>query len=243
MVINDKIAFIGIPKNASWSVESTCKEYNFDLKYSNIVWENTMRENRQKNKHIHTKVQSLIKTFGTDLDYVCIIRDSTDRLISAWKFFISQSHQVLDSFTLNKIKNKNNEFLINFIKNNYNDFINSYGDDDTVKKVFIKLLDELEFPEELKKNNKFINSFSLHILTFISQYNWILNDTVKVKEFHFDRIDEFEDYMSKKLNVDFKLSHVNQTKIDYCAVTKTPELIEFVDKYIDGAIKRKKSII
>jgi hypothetical protein len=80
-------------------------------------------------------------------------------------------------------------------------------------------------------------------LTFISQYNWILNDTVKVKEFHFDRIEEFEDYMSEKLNVDFKLSHVNQTKIDYCAITKTPELIEFVDKYVDGAFKRTKSII
>jgi len=189
MVINDKIAFIPIPKNASWSVEFTCKEYNFDLKYTNILWENT------------------------------------------------------DSFTLDKMKNKNNEFLINFIKNNYNDFINAYGDNDTVKKLFLKLIDELEFPEELKKDNKFVHRFSLHILTFISQYNWILNDTVKVKEFHFDRIEEFEDYMSEKLNVDFKLSHVNQTKIDYCAITKTPELIEFVDKYVDGAFKRTKSII
>jgi hypothetical protein len=243
MVINDKIAFIPIPKNASWSVESTCKEYNFDLKYSNILWENTIRENEQKNKHIHTKVQSLIKTFGDNLDYVCIIRDSTDRLISAWKFFITQSYQVLDSFTLNKMKSKNNEFIINFIKNNYNDFINAYGDKEIKERVFRNLIDELEFPEELKKDNKFIDRFSLHILTFISQYNWVLNDTVKVKEFHFDRIEEFESYISEKLNVDFKLLHANQTKIDYCAVTKTPELIEFVDKYIDGAIKRKKSLI
>jgi hypothetical protein len=243
MVINDKIAFIPIPKNASWSVEFTCKEYNFDLKYTNILWENTMKEDGQKNKHIHTKVQSLIRTFGDNLDYVCILRNSTDRFISAWKFFIAQSSELLDSFTLDKMKNKNNEFLINFIKNNYNDFINAYGDNDTVKKLFLKLIDELEFPEELKKDNKFVHRFSLHILTFISQYNWILNDTVKVKEFHFDRIEEFEDYMSEKLNVDFKLSHVNQTKIDYCAITKTPELIEFVDKYVDGAFKRTKSII
>jgi hypothetical protein len=202
-----------------------------------------MRENGQKNRHIHTTVQSLIKTFGDDLEYVCIIRNSTDRFISAWKFFITQSAQVLDSFTLNKMKNKNNDFIINFIKTNYNDFINTYGDKNVKEKFFLKLIDELEFPEELKKDDKFIDSFSLHILTFISQYNWILNDTVKVKKFHFDRIQEFENYMSEKLNVDFKLSHENQTKLDYCAVTKTPELIEFVDKYIDGAIKRKKSII
>jgi hypothetical protein len=49
--------------------------------------------------------------------------------------------------------------------------------------------------------------------------------------------------MSEKLGVDFKLSHENKTKLDYCEVTKTPELIEFVDKYIDGAIKRTKSIL
>jgi hypothetical protein len=243
MVINNKVAFVAIPKNASWSVELTCKEYDFDLKYSNIVWENTMRERGLQNKHIHTKVQSLISTFGTNLDYICITRDPTDRFISAWKFFITQSSEFIDSYTLEKTKNKNNEFIIDFIKNNHYDFINMYAGKNIVKKVFVRLIEELEFPEQLKKNNRFIDQFSLHILTFISQYNWILNDAVKVREFHFDKMWEFENYMSEKFNVDFKLVHVNQTKLDYCAVTKTPELIEFVDKYIDGAIKRTKSIL
>jgi hypothetical protein len=243
MVINDKIAFVAIPKNASWSVELTCEKYNFDLKYPNIVWENTMREEGQQNKHIHSKVQSLIDRFSTDLDYVCIIRNSTDRLISAWKFFITQSSEFIDSSTLSEMKNKNNEFIINFIKNNYYDFINMYADKNVAKKVFVKLIEELNFPEALKKNSRFIDRFSLHVLTFVSQYNWILNDRIKVREFHFDRINEFEDYMCKKFNVDFKLVHANQTKLDYCGVTKTPELIEFVDKYIDGAIKRSKSIL
>jgi hypothetical protein len=126
---------------------------------------------------------------------------------------------------------------------NKNDDNKSYQRFKEFQNAFKGIKVEEVFPEELKKDDKFIDSFSLHILTFISQYNWILNDTVKVKKFHFDRIQEFENYMSEKLNVDFKLSHENQTKLDYCAVTKTPELIEFVDKYIDGAIKRKKSII
>ena len=81
------------------------------------------------------------------------------------------------------------------------------------------------------------------MLTFISQYHWILNDTVKVKKFHLDDISKFEKYMSEMLSVDFKLVHANETKLDYSAVTKTPELIEFVDKYIDGVFKREKSIL
>lgn len=243
MIINNKVAFVAIPKNASWSVELTCKEYNFDLRYSNIVWENTMKESGQQDKHIHTKIQSLIKTFGTNLDYVCITRDSTDRFISAWKFFITQSFEFIDSNTSEAVKSKDNEFIINFIKDNYYDFINMYNNKNLAKKVFVKLIDELGFPGELKNDHRFIDRFSLHVLTFISQYNWTLNDTVNVRKFHFDKMWEFEDYMSEKFNVDFKLVHVNQTKLDRCGVIKTPELIEFVDKYIDGAIKRTKSLL
>ena len=60
MVINDKIAFVAIPKNASWSVELTCKKYDFDLKYPNIVWENMMREGGHQSQHIHSKIESLL---------------------------------------------------------------------------------------------------------------------------------------------------------------------------------------
>jgi hypothetical protein len=38
MVINDKIAFIPIPKNASWSVEDTCVKYKLDLKYTDGMY-------------------------------------------------------------------------------------------------------------------------------------------------------------------------------------------------------------
>jgi hemerythrin-like domain-containing protein len=80
-------------------------------------------------------------------------------------------------------------------------------------------------------------------MTFVSQYQWILNDKVNVKKFYLDNISEFENYISNALDVNFKLMHVNETKLDYSAVKKTPELIEFVDRYIDGAIKTKKSIL
>jgi hypothetical protein len=243
MVINNKIAFVAIPKNASWSVENTCIDLNLNLRYSNIAWENEVKKIGTSNRHIHTTIQALIDTFGTNLDYVCIIRNSTDRFISAWRFFITQSSEFLDYSTIIKLKNTNNDFIINFIKNNYYDFISMYADNTIPKKLFIKLINELEFPNEFKNNNKLLTRFSLHMLTFVSQYHWILNDSVKVKQFHFDDIPEFEKYMSEALDVNFKLVHDNQTKLDYCSVTKTPELIEFVDRYIDGAIKQTKSIL
>jgi hypothetical protein len=243
MVINNKIAFIAIPKNASWSVENSCIDLNFDLRYSNIAWENKVKRGGIRNRHIHTTIQALIATFGTNLDYVCILRNSTDRFISAWRFFITQSSEFLDYEMVTKLKNTNNDFIMNFIKNNHYDFISMYADNSIPKKLFIKLINELDFPEQFKKNDEIITRFSLHMLTFISQYHWILNDRVKVKEFHLNDISTFEKYMSEVLGVDFKLVHINETKLDYCAVTKTTELIEFVDRYIDGAIKKRNSII
>ena len=243
MVINNKIAFIAIPKNASWSVENSCIDLNFDLRYSNIAWENEVKRGGIRNRHIHTTIQALIATFGTNLDYVCILRNSTDRFISAWKFFITQSSEFLDYQTVSKLKNTNNDFIMNFIKNNHYDFISMYADRTIPKKLFIKLINELDFPQEFKTNDELLTRFSLHMLTFISQYHWIFNDVVTVKEFHLDNISKFEKYMSESLNVNFKLVHINETKLDYSLVTKTDELIEFVDRYIDGAIKRRKTMI
>jgi glycerophosphoryl diester phosphodiesterase len=85
--------------------------------------------------------------------------------------------------------------------------------------------------------------YTVHIFSFVSQYQWITNDKVIVKQFDFNNLKELEDYMSNKFNVDFKLIYKNKTNLDYCAVTRTPELVEFVDRYIDGVVKRSKSII
>ena len=247
MVINNKIVFIPIPKNASWSVEDTCISYGFELRYPNTLWENSINLNvKDTKRHLHSTIDSLIDRFGTDLEYVCIIRDSTDRFISAWKYFIGSVISGLDEVDnelVDELKNKDNEFVINFIKNNYSDFLNAYNSFKIRKKLLIKLLDDLGISSRYPISERFIKLHSLHIFSLVSQYQWILNDKVKVREFKFDKLEEFEEYISKKLDVDFKLLHKNNNKLDYCAVTKTDELISFVNTYIDGMIKKTKSLV
>ncbi len=246
MVINDKVVFIPIPKNASWSVEDTCIEYGLDLKYSNVLWENSIKLNvKDKQKHIHSTIENILSTFGKnkDLEYVCIIRDSTDRFVSAWKFFINGMTNELSEESIKKIKNVGNEFIMNFIKNNKNDLINSYNSKSIRSKLLIKLLKELEISDELVIDSNFLKKYSIHIITFLSQYYWITNSVVKVKEFKLDNLKEFEDYVSLKLGIDFKLLHKNENKIDYCGIVKNQELIDFVNEHIDGMIKKTKSII
>jgi hypothetical protein len=244
MVINDKLVFIPIPKNASWSVEDTCIDYQVDLKYPNILWENSVKLGlKNKNIHIHTSISYLLDSFGSDYEYVCILRDSTDRFISGWKYFIEAITIICNIDDAKKIKEYDNEFVMTFIKENYEEFSKSFTSPSIRKKLFIKLIDKLNIFEIESISDEFIKKYEMHIFSLMSQHLWIDNDKVNVKKFSFNNLTEFEDYLSKKLNLDFKLIHKNKTKLDYCAVTRTPELVDFVDRYIDGAVKRTKSII
>lgn len=245
MVIDNKIGFIPIPKNASWSVEDTCVKYKLDLKYPDLLWENSIRMGiKNPSKHIHSTISDLSNKFGNNIEYVAIIRNSTDRFISAWKFFISSIEFELNNKSLSdKIKKLDNDFLMNFIKENYSQFTYCYDSPENNINLLIKLLDKMGIISNLYIDSKFKSKFSTHILSFISQYQWILHNQITVKQFDFEKLNEFEDYISNKLNVDFKLLHQNKTKLDYCAVEKTDELVLFVDRYIDGMYKKNKSII
>lgn len=248
MVINNQVVFIPIPKNASWSVEDTCIKYEFDLKYPHVLWENSIKLNRKPNQHLHSTIESLSSAFGTNFEYVCIIRDSTDRFVSAWKFFISVMIDELpliperDS-VIDKLKNLDNLFIINFIKENYNDFKNVYGIVSVRQTLLFKLLEEMDIIGYHKSDATFIRKHALHMVTFITQYKWISDPNIKVKQFNFKELDKFEKYISEKFNVDFKLERSNVNELDYTAVTKTEELIEFVNTYIDGMYKKRNSII
>lgn len=244
MVINNKVAFIPIPKNASWSVEDTCIDYGFDLRYPNTLWQNSIKYNtKNTQKHLHSTVDIIVDTFGTNLDYVCIIRDSTDRFISAWKYFINAMVVEVNEELANSIKNIDNKFVMKFIIDNYSDFCNAYNSFETRKNLLGKLVTEIGIAEQYAINEDFKKRYAMHIYTFVSQYQWILDNRVNVKQFKFDNLSEFEHYMSEKLDVDFKLIHKNQNKLDYCAVSKTEELTKFVNEYIDGVIKTTKSIL
>lgn len=244
MIINDKVVFIPIPKNASWSVEDTCIQYGLDLKYPNKLWENSINlETKDPQKHMHTTINNIIDYFGVNFEFVCIVRNSTDRFISAWKYFVGAMVNEVNNELGEKIKNVGNDFLINFFKENYLTFHNVYNSLETRKTLLKKLVDELGISKEYQIDDEFLKRYSMHIFTFVSQYQWIQNDKVKVIEFNFDNMNEFEEYISKKFDINFKLIHRNQNKLDWCAVTKTPELIEFVEKYIDGALKKNKTII
>lgn len=251
MVINNKLVFVPISKNASWSVEDTCVSMGLDLSYPNKLWENYINSKGSvSEKHAHSTISELLQSYGNSLEYFCIIRNSTDRLVSAWRFFIEAIISELKNDILStKLKALDNSFLIEFIKDNHLLLQNSYNSPNTSGVQALNLLfNKMEITSilksDLKLDDKYLNvRYVNHIITFASQYNWILNNKVNVKRFDFENLKELEDYISNKLNVDFKLTHSNKTLLDYSAVKRTDELESIVEKYIDNINYKKKSII
>ena len=182
MVIDNKIAFIPIPKNASWSVEDSCVEYKLDLKYPDVLWENSIRMGvKNPIKHIHTNVKQLLTKFGKDIEYVAIVRDSTDRFLSAWKFFVASIEFELNNTVLSdKVKKLDNDFLMEFIKENYLEFSSCYDSMQTCSDLLIKLLDKIGISYALNIDDKFKNRYLKHILSFIlgAEYETVLLHTL-----------------------------------------------------------------
>lgn len=244
MVINNKIVFVAIPKNASWSVEDTCIKYGFDLTYPNVLWENSIKFGlKDPERHIHSNLNHLVECFGSNFEFVCIIRDSTDRFISAWKFFIQEITKNLPEECETILKNIDNNFIISFFKNNITEFKNAYVSFESRVNLLLELLKQTNVIQYYNITDEFKKRYAIHIMSFISQYQWISSSKVKVKEFQFDKLFEFENYLSEKLNTEFKLIHTNKTKLEYCALIKNKELINFVETYIDGAYKKHISLI
>jgi len=251
MVINNKLVFVPISKNASWSVEDTCVNMGLELSYPNKLWENYINlKGSVTEKHAHSTISELLQSYGNSLEYFCIIRNSTDRLVSAWKFFLEAIISELKNDTLsNELKELDNSFLIDFIKENHIILQNSYYSPNVsgvqaLNLLFDKMGITSILKSDLKLEEKYLNvRYVNHIISFASQYNWILNNKVDVKKFDFKNLDKLEDYISNKLNVDFKLTHSNKTLLDYSAVRRTDELESIVEKYIDNINYKKKSII
>lgn len=244
MVINDSVVFIPIPKNASWSVEDTCIKYGFNLKYPMVAWENEIKLGiKNPQKHAHASTSFLIDVFGTNYEYICIIRNSTDRFISAWKYFIEAMIKEFPEEASTKLKKLDNKFIIDFFTENFIKFKAAYSSFDIRAELLEKLLTKIGLNKYYEIGKDFKKRYAIHILSFTSQYHWTESNLVNIKKFDFNKLENFEKYLSDKFKVDFKLIHTNKSKLDYCAIEKTPELIEFVEKYIDGSIKLKKSII
>lgn len=246
MLVENKIVFIKIPKNASSSVYKSLVLNNFNVEEGHhyVDLERNKSINRWKLQNQPLILDNYHQTYN-ELDsyfpnkhykYVGIKRDSTDRFISAWKYMIrkftdyphmytSYTNSPLDfsEFTTNEVIEFFKPVATKLYSANQEEVI------DVIREFFCSNTDEI------------VNSgFPQIIRNFQSQYYWGLGKCDLI--FNYEKIDLFEKYITDEFNMDFKLLHVNSSSEINIKLEKTKELIEFVEKYIDSPFKIKKML-
>lgn len=246
MLIENKIVFIKIPKNASTSIYKSLilKDFNIEEgnRYTNLERNKAINAWKLKNQTLspdnyHQTYRELNYYFPKEkYKYVAIKRDSTDRFISAWKYMIRQMSVFEDLY---KGYNSSSYDFAEFTTNQVIEFfkpistklyaVNSNEVVDIIKQYFSPNYD-----------GNLNNGFPQIIRNFQSQYFWGLGDCDLI--FNYEELDLFEKYITNEFNKDFELLHLNSTEKIDIKLEKTKELIDFVEKYIDSPFKIKKML-
>lgn len=223
MLVDNKFIFLSIPRTASTSFHISCVRSNLDIKFANESYNNQYYDLSLSNVdlmestgHPHEPIYDLTKQFGNKYNIIAIKRDRHQRFLSLWKFIIQRSkiygddiYEILKSLTINDILAFDLSNLNKIeITNSIDLFLIKHNLVNKVDAYFKNLLFILWQPTSMLHNN------DSHII-------W----------FDFNKLYELEEWVSNKLNIDFKLENTNTSKHINCNLKLDNTFIERYNHY------------
>jgi hypothetical protein len=231
MLIENQFVYLPIPKNASTSIMYSILHWKFKVDFGDNTLNKIIYDQIDSNQpfaHYHNTYE-YYKNIFPNKKTIAIYRPSEDRFISALKYMILMCKQT------------NVELKYNFEKLNENEII----------EVFSKIFYELDNITEPTVNNNvnlieydglikniikqnitddYLNFNKMHLNNFRSQYFWGLNkcDTI----INMSELNQFTNII-KKIKPNFNLIKMNNSNDISLKITKSEQIINFVNKHID----------
>jgi hypothetical protein len=201
MLVENKFIFISLPRCASTSFQITCLDHKLSLEFYDETVSNVIKNKKETDViHYHESLELLQRKFGKNYPIISVKRDPKECFVSMWKhiinfLYINGLKEEAERFTnlkINDILSYSTDDIMT-AKNRANhiySFLNKNGiTRDKVNEDLLSLLNTLIIPTS-----------NLH------------NNNQSIIWFNFDELDKLENWVSKKLNIDFKLQHLNSTK-------------------------------
>lgn len=229
MLVDNTFLFLSIPRTSTYSFLFACGKCGLDVKhlnseynsnFSKIDWNQTNDILLKNVDHRHETLVELEKKFGKNYEIISIKRNPYERFLSMWKFVIDKLYYVgedeiadilarMDSYSvfdfrprlLDSIAEYNSEFIIKF-KEKYN-LIPKY-------------------------NSTAVDNSIRLVYTPPSMYH---NHDDRIIWFDFNKLYELEEWVSNKLNIDFKLENTNTSKHINCNLKLDNTFIERYNHY------------
>ena len=245
MLVEDKFFFISLPRTASTSFMASCVKQNIKIRHA---WEDVDIENQLKIRkkkiedvsyetfasefnHPHEPLNVLIEKFGDKYDVISIRRNKYERFISLWKHILHEMDKkehrdvfnICSKLSLDEILFYNSSNLIDDVEteNTVNTFLEKYN--------LFKI-------SEYGKNM---------IRILVKPYSDYHHHNKNIIWFDFNELNKLEEWVSNKLNVNFKLAKINSSNHYNSKLILNDEFRKKYDSIYEifDEIKIKKTII
>ena len=226
MLVDNKFIYLSLPRCASTSFYITCLKNNLDISHHdeplfgkwNINLDLTLDNETIADKivHAHERITDLRKKFGYQYDIISVRRNRYERFISLWKHVIDLVNDRYPSNVTDILKGIKLENLFFYKKE---DLIS-----DTTK---MEVLNKFFNDNGLIKYQDWYMMTMIYILINPTSH-WHNNDS-SIIWFEFDKMYELEDWVSNKLNKEFKLEKSNGSQHFECNIEMNQEFMETYD--------------
>lgn len=211
MLIENKFIYVSLPRCASTAFMASCVKQNLDIKHYGNQYniDNQLNYSRYNNvnqinfeefekefAHSHESLPLLKEKFGYHYDIISVRRNKYERFISLYKHILKKFHQFGNLDTFNKLANL------------------------TMDEVLLYKTNDLQSVESIKEVvGIFIKKYKLNIddngvtmlKILISPYSKWHNHDPNILWFDFNELYKLEEWVSNKLNMNFKLMNLNSS--------------------------------
>ena len=229
MLVENKFFYIALPRCASTSFMTSCVKYNLNMQHfhDEINIDNQLLHLQKKLseidlenfnfRHTHESLGNLQKRFGSEYDIISVRRNKYERFISLWKHILHEMDLQESTDTFKKCSQLGLDELLFYSKYNNIDLLN----EDTIEEI------ALEFIKIYKLN--YIGKYGTSMIKLLVRpYSWWHQHNPNIIWFDFNELWKLEEWVSNKLNIDFKLINSNTSNHYTCNIKLNDE---FKKKY------------
>ena len=237
MLVDKKFIFISLPRCASTSFMITCVKNKIPIEHFNSNYDNQLIKINEWEKksneeladsltHLHEPLYKLQEKFGVKNQIISIRRNKYYRFLSLWKHIIDELHRIKKFDTADIFSKLTTKDIFDNITSN--DIYNSENRSKVINKFLTKL--------KISKKESYIKNMLNILFTPVVE---LTNDDPNIIWFNIDNLMELENWVSKKLNKDFKMEKINSSKQFKCAIEINDDFKEKYDELYKEFEQRK----
>jgi len=229
MLIENKFIYLNLPRCASTSFHIACLKYGLDIKYYDDILHTLNPPKIDKNTnneiiadsltHSHERLFNLKKKFGKDVPVIAVKRNPYDRYISLWKHIIDELYRVGEIETFEIFKSLTTDDLLSYTELDLSSNDTKYP---SINKFFKR--------NGVPKTGPYVTAMIYMMMSPTSHYH---NHDKSIIWFDIKKLNELEEWVSEKLEFDFKLEKTNSSQHFECTITND----EYFRKKYDSIYK------